>query len=127
MFPGITGEKSNLMVYDADTLELLGTSSYLRLGTQCEGQTSYHDGYVYLCTYGQPAMFACFKVSDFTGGAVSVDPVGPWSGRILRMVLPQMWERRLSGIPVSLLPAVPYQKDNPNPSTIYSVDAKTVR
>ena len=75
MFPGITGEKSNLMVYDADTLELLGTSSYLRLGTQCEGQTSYHDGYVYLCTYGQPAMFACFKVSDFTGGAVSVDPV----------------------------------------------------
>lgn len=117
--------KSNLMVYDADTLELLGTSSYLRLGTQCEGQTSYHDGYVYLCTYGQPAMFACFKVSDFTGGAVSVDPV--WT-----MERPDTSDGFAANVGAAFVgdtcifaTSGSYQKDNPNPSTIYSVDAKT--
>ncbi len=56
--------QSCVIAYDAGTLKPLYTTAAFPSGAQTESQTYYHNGYLYLASWGTGATFACYPTKD---------------------------------------------------------------
>ncbi len=122
--PRYSGGRSFLAAYDADTLKYLGRSESFSLGAQCEGQTLYHDGFVYLCSYGTPATFACFRASDFQDENENIEPVWAFDTEDTDGFAANTGAAFVNG--ACIFATGGSEKDG-TPSTVYSVDAESGR
>lgn len=55
---------SNVIAYDADTLQQLYVTDNIKAGADLQTPLMYHDGYIYFGTYGSKAIYAAYPTKD---------------------------------------------------------------
>ena len=68
-----------VIAYDANSLEQLFMTEFFPSGSQTESQTFYHDGYLYLASWGSNAVFFCFPTADKNPASSSEQVAPVWS------------------------------------------------